>query len=139
MSSICNYCSKNEALNNLMIEIGQLRVSTLYLFREQTYRGRCIVALNEHETEFFHLSQDKQDAYMRDVAQVAAAIEKAFQPDKINYGAFGDTMPHVHFHIVPKYKDGYTWGKMFEMNPSANLLLTEEQYGALIDQIKSHL
>jgi diadenosine tetraphosphate (Ap4A) HIT family hydrolase len=139
MSSICNYCSKNEALNNLMIEIGQLRVSTLYLFREQTYRGRCIVALNEHETEFFHLSQDKQDAYMRDVAQAAAAIEKAFQPDKINYGAFGDTMPHVHFHIVPKFKDGYTWGKMFEMNPSANLLLTEEQYGALIDQIKSHL
>jgi hypothetical protein len=50
MSAICNYCSKNE--------IGQLRVSTLYLFREQTYRGRCIVALNEHETEFFHLSQD---------------------------------------------------------------------------------
>lgn len=139
MSTICNYCSKNEALNNLMIEIGQLRVSTLYLFREQTYRGRCIVALNEHETEFFHLSQDKQDAYMRDVAQAAAAIEKAFQPDKINYGAFGDTMPHVHFHIVPKFKDGYTWGKMFEMNPSANLLLTEEQYGALIDQIKSHL
>jgi diadenosine tetraphosphate (Ap4A) HIT family hydrolase len=122
-----------------MIEIGQLRVSTLYLFREQTYRGRCIVALNEHETEFFHLSQDKQDAYMRDVAQVAAAIEKAFQPDKINYGAFGDTMPHVHFHIVPKYKDGDSWGKMFEMNPSANLHLTEEQYGALIDQIKSHL
>ncbi|MGG1516389.1 HIT family protein [Paenibacillus oryzisoli] len=139
MNSTCNYCSKNEALNNLMIEIGQLRVSTLYLFREQTYRGRCIVALNEHETEFFHLSQDKQDAYMRDVAQVAAAIEKAFQPDKINYGAFGDTMPHVHFHIVPKYKDGYTWGKMFEMNPSANLLLTQDQYGALIDQIKSHL
>ncbi|MCY9663074.1 HIT family protein [Paenibacillus chondroitinus] len=139
MSSICNYCSKNEALNNLMIEIGQLRVSTLYLFKEQTYRGRCIVALNEHETEFFHLSQEKQDAYMRDVAQVAAAIEKAFQPDKINYGAFGDTMPHVHFHIVPKYKDGYTWGKMFEMNPAANLLLIEEQYGALIDQIKSHL
>ncbi|MDU0200933.1 MULTISPECIES: HIT family protein [Paenibacillus] len=139
MSSICNYCSKNEALNNLMIEIGQLRVSTLYLFKEQTYRGRCIVALNEHETEFFHLPQEKQDAYMRDVAQVAAAIEKAFQPDKINYGAFGDTMPHVHFHIVPKYKDGYTWGKMFEMNPAGNLLLTEEQYGALIDQIKSHL
>lgn len=139
MSTICNYCSKNEALNNLMIEIGQLRVSTLYLFREQTYRGRCIVALNEHETEFFHLSQDKQDAYMRDVAQAAAAIEKAFQPDKVNYGAFGDTMPHVHFHVVPKYKDGYTWGKMFEMNPSANLLLTEEQYGALIDQIKSQL
>ncbi|MNF80487.1 HIT domain protein [compost metagenome] len=139
MSQVCNYCSKNEALNNLMIEIGQLRISTLYLFKEQTYKGRCIVALNEHQTEFFHLPQEKQDAYMRDVAQVASAIEKAFSPDKINYGAFGDTMPHVHFHIVPKYKDGYTWGKMFEMNPADNKQLSEQEYADIIDQIKEHL
>ncbi|MNR06005.1 hypothetical protein D3C85_1220590 [compost metagenome] len=76
---------------------------------------------------------------MRDVAQVASAIEKAFSPDKINYGAFGDTMPHVHFHIVPKYKDGYTWGKMFEMNPADNKQLSEQEYADIIDQIKAHL
>jgi diadenosine tetraphosphate (Ap4A) HIT family hydrolase len=139
MSQVCNYCSKNEALANLMIEIGQLRVSTLYLFREQTYKGRCIVALNEHHHEFFHLSQEMQDAYMRDVAQAASAIERAFSPDKINYGAFGDTMPHVHFHVVPKYKDGYTWGKMFEMNPADNKQLSEQEYEDIIDQLKAHL
>lgn len=139
MSQTCNYCSKNEALNNLMIEIGQLRVSTLFLFREQTYKGRCIVALNEHHSEFFHLSQEMQDAYMRDIAQAASAIERAFKPDKINYGAFGDTMPHVHFHVVPKYKDGYTWGKMFEMNPPDNKQLSEEEYGEIIQLLKQHL
>jgi diadenosine tetraphosphate (Ap4A) HIT family hydrolase len=139
MTPVCNYCSKNEALSNLMIEIGQLRVSTLYLFKEQTYKGRCIVALNEHHTEFFHLSQENQDLYMRDVAQAAAAVERAFSPDKINYGAFGDTMPHVHFHIVPKYKDGYTWGKMFEMNPADNKQLTAQEYEEIIGQLKEHL
>ncbi|TDF97111.1 HIT family protein [Paenibacillus piri] len=139
MSQDCIYCAKDERQEKLMIEIGQLRVSTLFLFREQTYRGRCIVALNEHQTEFFHLSQDKQDAYMRDVAQVAKAIEQAFNPGKINYGAFGDTMPHVHFHIVPKYKDGAAWGKMFEMNPAENKQLTDEEYEEMIGKIKQHL
>ncbi|MFD0676921.1 MULTISPECIES: HIT family protein [unclassified Paenibacillus] len=139
MSQDCIYCAQDERQEKIMIEIGRLRVSTLFLFREQTYRGRCIVALNDHQTEFFHLSQDKQDAYMRDVAQVAKAIEQAFSPDKINYGAFGDTMPHVHFHIVPKYKDGAAWGKMFEMSPADNKQLTDAEYEEVISKIKQHL
>ncbi|OAB40179.1 hypothetical protein PBAT_22960 [Paenibacillus antarcticus] len=76
---------------------------------------------------------------MRDVAQVARAVEQAFSSDKINYGAFGDNMPHVHFHIVPKQKNGPEWGTMFEMNPSANKQLTKEEYQDIIDQIKCHL
>jgi diadenosine tetraphosphate (Ap4A) HIT family hydrolase len=139
MSQNCIYCNQDERLDKLMIEIGKLRVSTLFLFREQTHKGRCIVALNEHQKEFFHLPQEMQDAYMRDVAQTARAIETAFSPDKINYGAFGDTMPHVHFHIVPKYEGGATWGKMFEMNPVENKHLTDEEYQEIIEQLKAAL
>jgi len=139
MDSACIYCSRDERMDRLMIEIGPLRVSTLYLFREQSYPGRCIVALNEHETEFFHLPQEKQDLYMRDVAQTAAAIEKAFRPDKINYGAFGDTMPHVHFHIVPKYSGGHAWGRMFDMNPAENRQLTDDEYREMINKIRRAL
>jgi diadenosine tetraphosphate (Ap4A) HIT family hydrolase len=139
MSQGCFYCERDERLEKLMIEIGKLRVSTLYLFREQTYRGRCIVALDQHETEFFHLPQDQQDQYMRDIAQAAKAIEQAFSPDKINYGAFGDTNPHVHFHIVPKYKDGPSWGTTFEMLPAANKQLSDEEYTEIIKKIKQNL
>lgn len=135
----CNYCAEDGRLAEIMIEIAKLRVSTVYLFREQTYRGRCVVALNEHYTEFFLLSQDMQDEYMRDVARVAHAVQQAFSADKINYGAFGDKMPHVHFHIVPKYIDGPQWGGMFEMNPTANKQLTDAEYDNIIEQIKSHL
>jgi diadenosine tetraphosphate (Ap4A) HIT family hydrolase len=139
MSQTCIYCNQDERLDKLMIEIGKLRVSTLFLFREQTHKGRCIVALNEHQKEFFHMPQDMQDAYMRDVAQAAKAVETAFSPDKINYGAFGDTMPHVHFHIVPKYEGGATWGKMFEMNPVENKHLIDEEYQEIIQQLKAAL
>jgi diadenosine tetraphosphate (Ap4A) HIT family hydrolase len=133
------YCAKDERQSNLMIEIGKLGVSTLFLFREQTYRGRCIVALNEHYHELFELDQATQDAFLRDVSRVAKAVHTAFAPGKINYGAFGDKMPHLHFHIVPKYEDGYTWGTMFEMNPAPNLQLTDAEYQEIIDRIKTHL
>lgn len=138
MQQDCMYCMKDERLTNLMIEIGTLDVSTLYLFKEQTYRGRVLVALNHHEREMFHLSDDIRNRLMADVAKAAKAVEKAFAPGKINYGAYGDTMPHVHFHIVPKYEGGEQWGTTFVMNPGKTYL-TEGEYADLIEQIKACL
>ena len=47
----CLYCQNNETLHNLMIEIAQLSVSRVFLFKEQTYRGRCLVAYKDHVNE----------------------------------------------------------------------------------------
>lgn len=134
----CMYCTNDGRLDKVMIEIGQLSVSTLYLFREQTYRGRVLVALNHHEREMFLLPEDTRNALMADVAQAAQAVEKAFNPGKINYGAYGDTMPHVHFHIVPKYEGGEQWGTTFVMNPG-QVYLSDEEYAGLIEQIRQQL
>lgn len=38
----CLYCTNNETLHNLMIEIANLEVSRVFLFKEQTYRGRAL-------------------------------------------------------------------------------------------------
>lgn len=137
-NSACMYCSQDERLTNLMIEIGPLSVSTLYLFKEQTYRGRVLVALNTHEREMFHLSDEVRNQLMADVARAAKAVDKAFSPGKINYGAYGDTMPHVHFHIVPKYEGGEQWGTTFVMNPGQTYL-NEEEYAELIAKIRGQL
>ena len=47
----CLYCQNNETLHNLMIEVAQLSVSRVFLFKEQTYRGRCLVAYKDHGSE----------------------------------------------------------------------------------------
>ena len=135
----CFYCVKDERLTNLMIEICKLEASTLYLFKEQTYKGRCVVAYNGHKSELFHLNDEERSAYMKDVARVAGALNKAFSPDKINYGAYADKMTHLHFHIVPKYENGPTWGSTFEMSPEKKVLLKEEEYTQLINIIKESL
>ena len=51
----CLYCQNNETLNNLMIEIAQLSVSRVFLFKEQTYRGRCLVAYKDHVNDLNEL------------------------------------------------------------------------------------
>jgi len=135
----CFYCEKDHRLYDLMIEVCQMEVSTLYLFKEQTYKGRCIVAYKGHVNELFELHGEDLRLYMKDVAKAASAMKKAFSPDKINYGAYSDKLPHLHFHLVPKYKDGHTWGSTFEMMPEKKMFLSDNEYNELVDLIKKAL
>ena len=135
----CLYCSKNKDLDSLMIKICDLEVSTVYLFKEQTYKGRCNVVFKEHKSEITDLTEEEAAAFIKDIRKVAKAIQKAFNPGKINYGAFADTMKHLHFHVVPKYEGGPSWTKTFEMMPENKVLLSEEEYIEIIEKISSSL
>jgi diadenosine tetraphosphate (Ap4A) HIT family hydrolase len=136
--SECLYCQNNETLHRLMIKICDLKVSQLFLFKEQSHPGRCNVVYNDHGVEFHELSDEQRNAFMLDVAKVGKAIAKAFNPSKINYGAYADTISHLHMHIVPKYKDGYGFGGVFEMNPQKTVL-SETGYTEMIEKIKAEL
>ena len=135
----CLYCRKDQRLQDLMIEIAPLRASTLYLFKEQTHRGRCVVAYRAHVNELFELSESELTLFMQDVARVAKAIKTSFGSNKINYGAYSDKLPHLHVHLVPKYEGGANWGSPFEMMPSSKKLLSEAEYLGLIRTIKVEL
>jgi diadenosine tetraphosphate (Ap4A) HIT family hydrolase len=134
----CGYCMGGEVLAKFGIPICKLGVSDLVLFKEQSKRGRCIVAYKEHVGEMVDLSDEERNAYFADVNKAAKAIHKAFNPDKVNYGAYGDTGSHLHMHIVPKYKDGDEWGGTFQMNPQ-KAFLTDDEYNEMIELIKSNL
>ena len=92
MSNNCFYCLKNEALDELMIEICELEASTLYLFKEQTYRGRCLVAFKGHKNELFDLTDEERDLFMKDVARAAKAMKLAFDVNKVNYGVYSSSV-----------------------------------------------
>ena len=136
--SNCGYCMKGELLAKFGITICDLRVSQLILFKEQSKPGRVIVAYKDHVSELISISEEERNLFMADVCQAANALHKAFHPDKINYGAYGDGGCHLHFHLVPKYKDEYEWGTPFAMNPGKTLL-TDEAYADMIAKIKAVL
>ena len=134
----CSYCAEGALLDAFGIKIGELPMSKVILFKEQSHRGRCIVACKKHVDDISDLSMEDRAQFMEDVSHVASIIHELFKPDKINFGAYGDTMHHLHFHLVPKYKDGYEWGGVFAMNPQKTLL-KDEEYEELIRMIREKL
>ena len=134
----CGYCMRDEPLDAFGIFICELKVSSLILFREQSHPGRCIVAYKDHVSEIVDISAEERAAFMEDVNRAAKAIHAAFHPDKVNYGAYGDTGCHLHVHLVPKYRDGFEWGGVFQMNPGLKKL-TDSEYEEMISRIRENL
>ena len=134
----CSYCAEGALLDAFGIKICDLPASKLYLFKEQSHKGRVIVASKFHVSEMIDLSDADRHAFLDDVCRVARALHAAFQPKKVNYGAYGDTGCHLHFHLVPKYEGGFEYGGVFEMNPKRTFLEPAE-YDELISKIKAAL
>ncbi|MGB2579476.1 diadenosine tetraphosphate (Ap4A) HIT family hydrolase [Elusimicrobium simillimum] len=137
-ASQCLYCQRNQTQKDLMIDICDLDVSRVFLFKEQTYKGRCLVAHKEHTDELFELSDEQRDAFMKDVARVCKAMSVALGAEKINMGAYSDKLSHLHFHLVPKYIGGPDYPGIFQMNPQ-KVYLTDEENQELIAKIKANL
>ena len=134
----CGYCMRGELLEQFGIYICDLGVSSLILFKEQSHPGRCIVAYKDHVSEIVNITDEERSAFFADGDRAAKAIHAVFHPDKLNYGAYGDTGCHLHVHLVPKYKDGFEWGGVFEMNPK-RVYLSEQEYADMIAKIRANL
>ena len=138
MPQNCLYCQNKAKLDELMIKIADLEVSTVYLFKEQTHPGRCVVAYKDHVNQQHDIPQEEWVKFMLDTRRVAEAIDKAFNPAKINYGAYSDTLKHAHWHLCPKYEGGPEWGGTFEMNPGKTYL-SDAEYKDIIEKIRAQL
>ena len=134
----CGYCMGGEILAGFGIPICDLRVSQLILFKEQSKPGRVIVAYKNHVSELINISEEERNLFMADVCQAASALHKAFHPNKVNYGAYGDTGCHLHMHLVPKYEGGDEYGSTFQMNPD-KVYLSDAEYAEMIAKIKENL
>lgn len=134
----CAYCMQGDLVSGFGYPCCELEHSLVFIFKEQSHKGRCIIASKKHVSELVDFTDEERNGYFADMAKVAKAMHAAFHPDKINYGAYGDTGKHLHFHLVPKYKDQVEWASIFEMN-SGKVKLTDTEYEALAEQIRSHL
>ena len=133
----CPYCQQGEFLAKFGKLAFETETSEIIVFKDQHHKGRAICAYKkDHVAEIQDLDEKELNAFMADVAKTAKAIQKAYNPDRINYGAYGDTLGHLHIHIVPKYKDGFEWGGTFVMN--TNEYVSEEEIDAVIKALKEN-
>jgi diadenosine tetraphosphate (Ap4A) HIT family hydrolase len=72
---------------------------------EPDYPGFCRVILKRHARELTDLSQSERGALMAVVFAVEAVVRETMQPDKMNLASLGNMTPHVHWHVVPRFRD----------------------------------
>jgi diadenosine tetraphosphate (Ap4A) HIT family hydrolase len=70
----------------------------------------CVVA-KTHVVEPFELPAEELHAFWRDAMSVAGAIHRLLRPLKMNYEIHGNTTPHLHLHLYPRFTgDPYEGG-----------------------------
>ena len=84
------------------------------------------------------LTREERADFMDDVAAVAQAVWKLYQPQKINYATYGDTVPHLHVHVVPKTEGGVSWGGPFS-DQLPKVFLSEEEQAKAIAELRAEL
>src|SRR5579859_2670240 len=91
----CYFCPPREANNEHRLEVAPLSISSLYLFRDQRFRGYCLLIFDaRHASSLDELSEEEYSAYMRDVRDAASVLRSVFHPDHMNYECLGNTTPH---------------------------------------------
>jgi len=78
----------------------------VHLDRSSLIAGYCLVVWRlSHVAEPTQLEPEAADAYWHEVLAAGRAVTAAFKPVKVNYFTLGNTVPHLHTHIVPRYAD----------------------------------
>lgn len=94
----CELCTtKEEAL------LWRGQRSRIILVDDTDYPGFCRVIWNEHIKEMTDLPQQLRAELMDTVFAVEAAVREVLRPDKINLASLGNMVPHLHWHVIPRY------------------------------------
>lgn len=71
----------------------------------QFYPGYTIFLSKTHTDELHKLKAQDRMQFLKDMSIVSEAVYKAFKPNKLNYELLGNTDRHLHWHIIPRYRD----------------------------------
>jgi diadenosine tetraphosphate (Ap4A) HIT family hydrolase len=69
------------------------------------FPGFCRVIWNEHVAEMSDLSADDARYFLAVVLATERAVKRVVRPDKINLASLGNMVPHLHWHVIPRWKD----------------------------------
>lgn len=80
------------------------------------------------------------DNFMRDVQKAARALHKVTGAVKINYEIHGNTVPHLHMHLFPRYLDDGFPGEPIEYSKiEPSTYESEEEFQWFVEQMRKEL
>ena len=110
--------------NEHSVALADLQFAEVGLARRSRLPGYCVVVWKDgHVAEPTDLDPAAAAGYWRDVMDVGRAIRTELNPIKLNYLTLGNSVPHLHTHVLPRYRDDpapggpIPWEAMFSAEP----------------------
>ncbi len=69
------------------------------------YPGFCRVVWHAHVAEMTDLAEADRLHIMRVVLRVERAVRDVLRPHKVNLASLGNQVPHLHWHVIPRFVD----------------------------------
>jgi diadenosine tetraphosphate (Ap4A) HIT family hydrolase len=106
VASACEICERIARFNDdNPYVIAELETGYAVLADNQYYRGYTIFLSKRCVPELHDLPPDVRLQFLQEMSLVAEAVFRAFKPRKLNYELLGNSVAHLHWHIVPRYAD----------------------------------
>lgn len=137
MTASCPMCTKWHDEPDM--RIAELRHCYVMLNKDQFFKGYCFVFAKEHVTELFHLDFQARSGIIEEVNSVAAALFRSFSPAKINYELLGNMVPHMHWHIIPRFTNDPLWPRPVWSEPHEPVELAANACAERISLIRKEL
>ena len=101
----CLFCRKLSGLDALPADevVWRFPHGVALLGSWQYYQGYCLLIARRHATELSQLDAEERREYLVEMCFLARAIEDCFRPRKMNYELLGNQVPHLHWHLFPRY------------------------------------
>jgi diadenosine tetraphosphate (Ap4A) HIT family hydrolase len=103
----CYFCDEIQRIKDNQNDklVAELPETYVLLKSSKLFPGYCLVVAKEHCEHLPELSKEKQLAMFADVITVANTIASELKPQRMNYECLGNLVPHIHWHVVPRYND----------------------------------
>jgi diadenosine tetraphosphate (Ap4A) HIT family hydrolase len=121
--------------------IAELKNCYVILGDQQFYRGYCVLFAKLHATELYLMPADDARLLFDEMRVVAEAIAAVVKPWKMNYECLGNSEPHVHWHLLPRYEtDEMRHGPIW-LRPESErkVTLDEDDRRSLLGSIRHQL
>ena len=107
----CQMDAPRPTSNDFWDLVAPLTVSSLYLATNQTYRGYCLLIFDlRHAARPDQLTPTEWAAFCSDLYVAQTTVVAVTNPDHVNVESLGNVVPHLHWHIIPRYVDDPRWG-----------------------------
>jgi diadenosine tetraphosphate (Ap4A) HIT family hydrolase len=131
----CPICSRGRPLD-VIAEYPAIWVTAE---REAPLPGYVCLVSKLHVSEPHELEGSSRRGFWDDVSAAAAAIQQATGSPKLNYEIHGNTIPHLHVHLYPRFRGDPFEGRAIEPRTASPFVRTDSDLARLAGALASDI